>query len=86
MKQATVPDVVGFDATDACEMVRAVGLVPYGPGFGPAPTSGTVLAQDPVANADAEPAAAVVMWTQSGKTADELVAPTPAGAETPEPS
>lgn len=81
----TVPDVVGFDATDACEMVRAAGLVPYGPAFGPVPTSGTVLAQDPVASAVAERAAAVVVWTQGRDTADALVAPpTPAEAENPE--
>lgn len=77
-----VPDVVGFDATDACEMVRAAGLVPYGPGFEPAPTSGTVLTQDPVASTDVEHAAAVVVWTHSGNTADALVAPTSEGAAT----
>lgn len=83
----TVPDVVGFDATDACEMLRAAGLVPYGPKFGPAPTSGTVLAQDPVAHADAERAAAVLVWTQGRDTADMLVSPpTPTETGTPEPT
>lgn len=47
----TVPDVGGFDAADACEMVRSAGLVPAGHGQAPVPTTGVIQAQHPPAGA-----------------------------------
>lgn len=81
-----VPDVVGFDGSDAGEMLRAVGLVPYGPAFGPAPVTGTVVAQDPEALTVTEHAGSVTLWTHGDRTADARVDPTPAEpASQPEP-
>ncbi|MCA1655469.1 MAG: PASTA domain-containing protein [Pseudonocardiaceae bacterium] len=58
-----VPDVVGFDASDACAMVRAAGLEPCGPDHTTAPTTGTVTAQRPISAAGAERGAQVTLWT-----------------------
>lgn len=68
-----VPDVVGFDAVDACEMVRAAGLVPYGPQFEPAPATGVIVAQEPEPATGVEPAAAVVLWTEDRRADADLV-------------
>lgn len=70
-----VPDVVGFDVSDACEMLWAAELVPYGPEMAPAPTTGTVVAQEPAAGASAEPAKPVMLWTHGMNAADALVGP-----------
>lgn len=82
MKQ--VPDVVGFDAVDACEMVRAAGLVPYGPQFEPAPATGTIVAQEPEPAARVEPAAPVVLWTDDRRAAaDRVHGPTSSASAEP---
>lgn len=81
-----VPDVVGFDVTDACDMVRVAELVPCGPELGPVPTAGTVVAQDPAAGTGTEPDKPVALWTQGPRTADELVPDSGAGAAQPAPA
>ncbi|MQA07724.1 MAG: PASTA domain-containing protein [Pseudonocardiaceae bacterium] len=69
-----VPDVVGLNAGDACDIVRAAGLVPYGPEYAAEPTSGTVTEQRPVGTAGAEEGTAVFLWTRGHPdTADDLV-------------
>lgn len=62
-----VPDVVGLGAGDACEIIRAAGLEPFGPDHGPEPMSGTVIAQRPIGNAGAEEGSPVFLWTAGGK-------------------
>ncbi|MDV6014658.1 PASTA domain-containing protein [Haloechinothrix sp. LS1_15] len=74
-----MPDVVGLDAEEACAIVRAAGLVPYGPEYAPAPTSGTVIGQAPIATAGAERGAAVFLWAGRGGHAEE-VPPSPKDA------
>lgn len=72
-----VPDVVGFDAEDACAMIDRAGLVPVGPDETDAPTGGVVTAQRPVGNAGAERGSKVVVWAHGGRrSAEDLV---PAG-------
>jgi hypothetical protein len=68
---ATVPAVVGFDAADACDMVRWAGLVPYGPDFGPARTTGVVHAQHPPGGATTTIGAAVFVHTEPGNLAPD---------------
>jgi beta-lactam-binding protein with PASTA domain len=68
---AEVPDVVGFDAADACEMVRAAGLVPCGDEDTPAPSTGVVMAQTPGAGVTATVGEAVVLRTDSGDLAPD---------------
>lgn len=72
-----VPDVVGFDAEDACTMIKRAGLVPVGPEETNAPQDGVVTAQRPIGHAGAEKGSSVVVWAHGGKrSAEELV---PAG-------
>ena len=78
-----VPDVVGFDASDACAMVRAAGLVPYGPNRTAAPTSGTVTAQRPIPTAGAERGAPVTLWTSDKPGSGELAGPPPLAPASP---
>lgn len=78
-----VPDVVGFNAADACAMVHAAGLIAYGPDLTPAPTSGVIIAQEPDPDSPAAPTDPVLLWPQeSGHTADDLT-PDPAGMAIP---
>ena len=72
-----VPDVVSFDAMDGCEMVRAAGLVPYGPGHAPPPEEGVIVKQDPEGFSELAPGAPVVLMTQDSRGAAEG-APDPA--------
>ncbi|MTD55229.1 PASTA domain-containing protein [Amycolatopsis pithecellobii] len=73
-----VPDVVGLGAEDACDIVRAAGLVPAGPEGEPEPMSGVVVAQAPIATAGAEQGSEVVLWTQLGRDSSaDLTPPTP---------
>ncbi|ASR36786.1 hypothetical protein BAY61_19290 [Prauserella marina] len=79
-----VPDVVGFEAGDACEIVRRAGLVPIGPDGEDEPTTGIVTAQRPVGTAGAEEGTPVVLWTHPGKdAAAELDAPSPVKSAVP---
>ncbi|MGH3440238.1 MAG: PASTA domain-containing protein [Sciscionella sp.] len=71
-----VPDVVGLGAGDACAVVRAAGLVPYGPDFAEAPETGVVAAQLPVSTAGAEQGTPVFLWTQGGGSGADVM-PTP---------
>lgn len=74
-----VPDVVGLGAEDACAIVRAAGLEPYGPKHAPEPTSGVVTAQRPIGNAGAVEGSPVFLWTQGGKDfSRDVVIPEPA--------
>lgn len=75
--------MVGFDASDACAMVRGAGLVPYGPKLTAAPTSGTVTAQRPVPTAGAEQGAAVILWTRDHSGSDALSGPPPLAPASP---
>ncbi|MCK0090465.1 PASTA domain-containing protein [Rhodococcus sp. F64268] len=59
-----VPDVVGFDADDACAMVLGSGFVPVGPDNSPAPSTGVIVAQQPPGSTSAEPGAEVILWNQ----------------------
>lgn len=77
--------MVGFDADDACAIVRAAGLVPYGPGHTAAPTTGVVTAQRPIPAAGAECGAAVMLWTGDKHDADVLPGPTPLAPASPVP-
>lgn len=70
-----VPDVVGWSAADASEIVRAAGLVPMGPGDTAAPTSGVIIDQRPIGTAGAEKGAAVHLWTAPGRSADRSPSP-----------
>lgn len=73
-----VPDVVGLGAAEACALVRAAGLIPYGPDFEPEPTSGVVSGQAPIGAAGAERGAPVFLWTRGGRGGDaEILPPTP---------
>lgn len=77
-----VPDVVGLGAVDACAIIRAAGLEPYGPDFAPEPTAGVVTAQIPIGTAGAEEGSAVFLWTHGGKTtAHDVVIPEPESAD-----
>ncbi|MGH3451473.1 MAG: PASTA domain-containing protein [Haloechinothrix sp.] len=67
--------MVGFGAEDACEIVRAAGLVPSGPDFTEAPATGVVIAQRPIGAAGAEEGNLVFLWTQRSRGADESVGP-----------
>lgn len=78
-----MPDVVGFAADDACAIVRAAGLVPYGPGHTPAPTTGVVTAQRPIPAAGADHGAAVVLWTGDKSDAGVLPGPSPLAPASP---
>lgn len=64
--EVEVPDVVGFAATDASEILTRAGLVPSGPAGRPAPTSGTVCVQRPAATALAVTGSTVVLETEAG--------------------
>lgn len=66
-----VPDVVGFDADDACEMIRAAGLRPRGPGDTDPPTGGSVVDQEPVAAASVLSGSVVVVRTHGGGMAGD---------------
>jgi beta-lactam-binding protein with PASTA domain len=70
-----VPDVVGLDAQDACAIVRAAGLEPFGPDYVDAPESGVVTGQAPIATAGAERGAPVFLWTGRGKSSPAPVVP-----------
>lgn len=70
-----VPDVVGFDAEDACAMIKRAGLVPSGPDEAAAPNSGVVTAQRPVGNAGAEKGSTVVVWAHGGRHSAEQLVP-----------
>lgn len=78
--------MVGFDADDACAIVRAAGLVPHGPGHTPAPTAGVVTAQRPIPAAGAERGAAVVLWTGNKSDAGVLSGPSPMAPASPVPA
>jgi hypothetical protein len=80
-----VPDVVGFDADDACAIVRSAGLVPCGPGHTAAPASGVVTAQRPISGAGAEHGSAVALWTGDKPDADALSSPSPLAPASPAP-
>ena len=71
MPTAEVPDVVGFDVVDACDMVRRAGLVPSGPDGAPAPSEGVVMGQTPEAAVVHTVGEAVVLQTQPGNLAPE---------------
>ena len=71
MPVAEVPDVVSFDAIDACALVRQAGLVPRGPDGTDAPTSGVVLAQTPEAAHGATVGDGVVLQVDSGNLAPD---------------
>lgn len=76
-----VPDVVGFDADEACTMIDRAGLIPVGPDHTQAPTDGVVTSQRPVGNAGAERGSKVVVWAHGGRrSAEELVPAGPVGA------
>ncbi|WP_089302999.1 PASTA domain-containing protein [Haloechinothrix alba] len=81
-----VPDVVGFDAREACAIVRAAGLVPYGPDYTAEPDSGIVMAQAPIANAGAECGAAVFLWAARGGYANDPGPPEKDPGKTLEPA
>lgn len=66
---AEVPDVVGFDAADACQMVRTAGLVPYGPDDTTPPSVGVILEQTPPPGTDATVGQAVILHTEKGNLA-----------------
>ncbi len=68
---AQVPDVVGFDADDACEMIRAAGLRPRGPDDTDPPVDGSVVAQDPPAAASVAVGSVVVVRTHGGGMAGD---------------
>jgi beta-lactam-binding protein with PASTA domain len=70
-----VPDVVGLGAMDACEIVRAAGLVPAAPESTAEPESGVVTAQRPIGNAGAEEGTTVFLWTHGGPGHAPHVAP-----------
>ncbi|WP_213935271.1 PASTA domain-containing protein [Rhodococcus sp. B50] len=70
-----VPDVVGFDADDACAMVRGAGLVPTGPDGAAAPSSGVIVAQRPIGAAGSEQGAEVILWSQDNGDAHGAPAP-----------
>jgi beta-lactam-binding protein with PASTA domain len=79
-----VPDVVGFSASDACEIVQAANLVPYGPRFSSAPTTGVITAQQPDPGADAKEGAPVFLWAMGGSGASaESVLPFAAASSEP---
>jgi beta-lactam-binding protein with PASTA domain len=78
-----VPDVVGFDADDACAIVRSAGLVPCGPGKTVAPASGVVTAQRPIPGAGAERGASVVLWSGDKPDAEVLSGPSPLAPASP---
>lgn len=61
-----VPDVVGLGAADACEIIRAAGLEPFGPDHTAPPSSGVVTAQRPIAAAGAERGSPVFLWARGG--------------------
>jgi beta-lactam-binding protein with PASTA domain len=61
-----VPDVVGFSASDACAIVQAATLVPYGPQFSSAPTTGVITAQQPEPGAGVKEGAPVFLWAIGG--------------------
>ncbi len=63
--------MVGFDAADACEMVRAAGLIPYGQEYAPAPESGVIMAQAPGAGRVATVGEAVLLQTDAGDLAPD---------------
>lgn len=68
-----VPDVVGLDADDACAIIRRASLVPYGPNYEVAPTTGVVTAQRPTASTEEKQEAPVFLWTTGHRdTADVL--------------
>lgn len=75
--------MVGFDVDDACAIVRAAGLVPYGPGHTAAPTTGVVTAQRPIPAAGAEWGAAVVLWTGDKSSAGVVPGPPPLAPASP---
>lgn len=68
---AEVPDVVGFDAIDACALVRRAGLVPYGSGETPAPGTGVVMTQTPQAADVATVGAPVYLEVDPGNLAPD---------------
>lgn len=68
-----VPEVTGLGAMDACEIIRAAGLEPFGPDHAPPPTSGVVTEQRPIGAAGAERGSPVFLWTHGGKDMSEDV-------------
>lgn len=70
-----VPDVVGLDADDACDIVGRASLVPYGPDYEPAPTTGVVTTQRPVAAAEQKQGAPVFLWTTGHRDTADVVSP-----------
>lgn len=71
-----VPDVVGLEADDACDIVRRGGLVPYGPNYETAPDTGVVTAQRPVAAAEGDQGTPVFLWTTDTTSPPASLAPT----------
>lgn len=80
-----VPDVVGLEATDACAIVRAAELVPYGPDYTEEPSTGIVTDQRPVGAAGAEAGSPVFLWTMGHRDRAETFAPEPVEAGTLDP-
>jgi hypothetical protein len=77
--------VVGFGASEACDLVRAAGLEPHGPDLTPAPTTGVVTAQRPIAAAGAEQGDPVILWTRHDSHGADEPAPPPLAPASPEP-
>lgn len=80
-----VPDVVGLEATDACDIVRAADLVPYGPDYTAEPSTGIVTDQRPVGAAGAEAGSPVFLWTMGHRDNSGLLSPEPVEAGTLDP-
>jgi beta-lactam-binding protein with PASTA domain len=80
-----VPDVVGFAAVDASEIILRAGLSPVGPQAQPAPAVGTVRAQRPSGGARVTCGATVELDTGlgGGSPAGESVPPTMDAARVP---
>jgi beta-lactam-binding protein with PASTA domain len=62
----TVPDVIGFGAVEATDMIEQAGLTPYGSGYSEPPEVGTVTEQAPAPGERAVPNAPVVLTVQAG--------------------
>ncbi|TCP47211.1 hypothetical protein EV191_1125 [Tamaricihabitans halophyticus] len=72
--------MVGLNAADACDIVRAAGLVPYGPDYADEPMSGTVTEQRPIGTAGAEQGSPVFLWTRGHPDGADVVLTQPSKA------